>query len=148
MEGVVEDIGFRSTKVRTFAQALVSIPNSKLANEVITNWSRMGKRRIKFRLGIKYSTPVEKIKEFLQQVRDMLEKHPEIDKDTIFIYFDQFGDSSLDIFSYFFTKTINWKKYLEAREDVNLRIIEIAENLNIEFAFPSTSIYLENEANE
>ncbi len=146
MEGVVEDIGFRSTKVRTFAQALVSIPNSILANDVITNWSRMGKRRIKYKLGIKYSTPVQKIREFLIAVREMLNEHPGIHKETIFIYFDEFGDSSLNIFCYFFTSTINWKKYLETREDVNLKIIEIAESLGIEFAFPSTSVYIENDS--
>ncbi len=144
MEGVVEDIGFRSTKVRTFAQALVSVPNSILANEVITNWSKMGKRRITYKIGIKYSTPVEKIRKIVDAVRNMLENHNEIDKQTIFVYFDEFADSSLNIFLYFFTKTINWQKYLEVREDVNLKILEIFEKEGVEFAFPSTSVYIEN----
>ncbi len=145
MEGVVEDIGFRSTKVRTFAQALVSVPNSILANEVITNWSKMGKRRITYKLGIKYSTDVEKIKRVVSKTRLMLENHPEIDSETIFVYFNEFADSSLNIFLYFFTKTINWKKYLEVREDVNLKIIEIFEKEHVEFAFPSASVYIEND---
>jgi MscS family membrane protein len=143
MEGVVEDIGFRSTKVRTFSQALVSVPNSILANEVITNWSKMGKRRITYKLGLKYSTSVDKIKKVVSEIREMLENHPEIHKQTIFVYFNEFADSSLNLFLYFFTKTINWKRYLEVREDVNLKIIEIMENEGVEFAFPSTSLYIE-----
>ncbi len=144
IEGTVEDIGFRSTKIRTFAQALVSVPNSKVANESIINWSKMGKRRIKFMLGIKYSTPVDKIKKAVEQIREMLLNHPEIHKQTVFVYFNEFGDSSLNIFLYFFTITTNWQKYLEIREDVFLKIMKILEELDIEIAFPSTSIYFEN----
>ncbi len=144
IEGTVEDIGFRSTKIRTFAQALVSVPNSKVANESIINWSKMGKRRIKFMLGIKYSTPVEKIKIAVKRIREMLLNHPEIHKQTVFVYFNEFAESSLNIFLYFFTITTNWQKYLEVREDVLLKIIQILEELDIEIAFPSTSLYLES----
>ena len=144
LEGVVEDIGFRSTKVRTFAQALVSVPNSQLANDVIINWSKMGKRRISYKIGLKYDTPSEKLKECLLKIRNMLINHPEIHKETIFVYFNEFADSSLNIFLYFFTISTNWKKYLEVREDVNLKIKEIVESCGVEFAFPSTSLYIEN----
>ncbi len=145
LEGVVEDIGFRSTKVRTFAQALVSVPNSQLANDVIINWSKMGKRRITYKLGLKYNSPASKIKECLSNIREMLNNHPDIHKDTIFVYFNDFTDSALEIFLYFFTFTTNWKKYLEVREDVNLKIKKIVEEAGLEFAFPSTSIYLEEQ---
>ncbi len=144
-EGVVEDIGFRSTKVRTFAQALVSVPNSQLANDVIINWSKMGKRRITYNIGLKYDSSVEKIKTCVRKIKEMLENHPEIDKNTIFVYFNEFGESSLNIFLYFFTITTNWKRYLEVREDVNLKIKEIVESTGLEFAFPSTSVYMENQ---
>jgi MscS family membrane protein len=119
------------------------VPNSILANEVITNWSKMGKRRITYKLGLKYSTSVDKIKKVVSEIREMLENHPAIHKQTIFVYFNEFADSSLNLFLYFFTKTINWKRYLEVREDVNLKIIEIMENEGVEFAFPSTSLYIE-----
>jgi MscS family membrane protein len=145
IEGVVEDIGFRSTKIRTFAQALISVPNSQLANDSITNWSKMGKRRITYQLGLKYDSPADKLKECIDKIRLMLENHPDIHKDTIFVYFNEFAESSLNIFLYFFTITTNWKKYLEVREDVNFKIKKIVENSGLEFAFPSTSLYIENQ---
>ncbi len=144
VEGTVEDITFRSTKIRTFAQSLVTIPNSTLANEAITNWSKIGKRRITFHLGITYSTTREKIKNVISQIKHMLENHQEIHKDTIFVHFDRFNDSSLDLFLYFFTNTTNWAEWLRVKEDINLKIMEILENEQVSIAFPSTSLYFEN----
>lgn len=145
VEGSVEDITFRSTKVRTFAQALVTVPNSTLANEAITNWTRMGKRRITFHLGVVYSTTKEKMGNCVRKIRGMLQNHPSIDQQTIFVHFDRFNDSSLDIFLYFFTKTTNWGEWLEVKEDCNLKILEILEREGVSVAFPSTSVYFENE---
>jgi len=145
VEGTVEDINFRSTKIRTFAQALVTMPNSTLANEPITNWSRMGKRRITFTLGVTYSTPREKLEKCIREVKDMLVQHPGIHPDTIFVHFDSFGDSSLNIYLYFFTHTTVWAEYMQVKEDINLKIMSIFEKEGVSFAFPSTSIYFENE---
>lgn len=143
VEGTVEDISFRSTRVRTFAHALVTVPNSTLANESITNWTRMGKRRITFNLGVAYTTPKEKLERCVQKIRDMLYNHPEIHKETIFVRFDQFNESSLDIFLYFFTITTNWGEFLQIKEDVNFKIMEILEQEGVSVALPSRSIYLE-----
>lgn len=144
VEGTVEDINFRSTKIRTFAQALVTVPNATLADEPVTNWSRMGKRRLTFKLGVMYSTPKEKLEKCINDIRNMLANHPEIHKDTIFVRFDAFGESSLDIFLYFFTNTTNWEQFLAVKEDVNFKIMEILEQEGVSVAFPSTSIYFEN----
>ncbi|MEW6622795.1 MAG: mechanosensitive ion channel family protein [Bacillota bacterium] len=144
VEGTVEDISFRSTKVRTFAHALVTVPNSTLANQPITNWTRMGKRRITFNLGVTYSTPRDKLEKVVNDIRDMLETHPEIHKQTIFVHFDKFNDSSLDIFLYFFTITTSWSEYLKVKEDVNYRIMNILEQEGVSVAFPSRSVYLES----
>jgi len=146
VEGTVEDITFRSTRVRTFAQALVTVPNSTLANESITNWSKMGKRRISFNLGLTYSTPGEKIRVCIDRIRSMLEQHPEIHQETIFVRFDEFGDSSLNIFLYFFTNTTKWAEFLRVKEDVNFKIMQILEEEGVSVAFPSRSIYIENNA--
>jgi MscS family membrane protein len=143
VEGTVEEIGIRSTKVRTFAQALVSVPNANIANEAITNWSRMGKRRIKMRLGLTYATNTNQMNLILEQIRQMLKDHPQIHQDTIMIYFDEFSDSSLSLFCYFFTKTTVWAEYLQVREDVNLKIMKIVEDNKASFAFPSQSLYIE-----
>ncbi len=143
VEGTVEDINFRSTRVRTFAQALVTVPNATLANEPITNWSRMGKRQVTFHLGVTYSTSRQQLARCVEAIREMLENHPGIHKETIMVNFERFNDSSLDIFLYFFTITTSWKEYLEVREDVNFKIMAILEREGVEVAFPSQSIYIE-----
>lgn len=143
VEGTVEDITFRSTRVRTFAQALVVVPNSTLANQAITNWTKMGKRRITFQLGVTYTTPRHKLEAVVEAIKSMLEQHEEIDQDTLFVRFDSFATSSLDIFLYFFTKTTNWGEYLRIKEDCNLKIMEILEREGVSMAFPSTSVYFE-----
>ncbi len=143
VEGTVEDITFRSTKVRTFSDALVTVPNASLANEAVTNWTRMGRRRVSFKLGLTYSTPRTKIQSCVDRIKNMLENHDDIHKKTIFVRFDSFNDSSLDIFIYYFTKTTVWGDYLKVKEDVNYKIMDIIENEGVSVAFPSRSIYME-----
>lgn len=143
VEGTVEDIGFRSTKIRTSAQALVTIPNSDMSSDPITNWSRMGKRRITFRLGIAYSTGQKQVEECLEQLRTMLKNHPEVHPDTIMVYFERFGESALEILIYFFTRTTSWQKFLGVQEDINLKTMKILRELNILVAFPSRIVYVE-----
>ena len=144
LEGTVEDVTFRSTKIRTFANSVVTIPNSTLANEAITNWSRMEKRRITFNLGVSYTTPKHKLEKCVSKIAGMLQNHQDICKDTIFCYFDKFNESSLDIFLYFFTITTDWEEYLRVQEDINLKIMEILEEEGVSIAFPSRSIFIEN----
>ncbi|WP_350343586.1 mechanosensitive ion channel family protein [Proteinivorax tanatarense] len=144
VEGVVEDITFRSTKVRTFAQSLVTVPNSVLANEAVTNWTKMGRRQITFKLGVTYTTPKEKLDKCIILIREMLENHPDVHPEIIFANFDGFNDSSLDIFIYFFTNTTDWGEFLAVKEDINFKIMEILEKENVSVAFPSRSIYFEN----
>jgi len=144
VEGTVEEIAFRSTRVRTFAQALVTVPNAMMAADSITNWTRMGKRRITYKLGVTYSTKRSQMAECLRRIEEMLRNHDEIHQQTIFVEFTDFGDSSLEIFLYFFSKTTVWGEYLKVRTDVNLKIMEIVENLGMSVAFPSRSLYIEN----
>ncbi|WP_461205836.1 mechanosensitive ion channel family protein [Clostridium sp. DL1XJH146] len=145
IEGTVEDITFRSTRIRTFANALVTVPNSNLADEAITNWSRMQKRRITFNLGVRYDTPKEKIEICTQKIRAMLTENNDVHKETIFVTFNEFNESSLDIFLYFFTNTTNWGDFLKVKENINFKILEILENEKVEIAYPSRSIFLEKE---
>ncbi|MEW5920016.1 MAG: mechanosensitive ion channel family protein [Bacillota bacterium] len=143
VEGTVEDITFRSTKIRGFAHALITVPNAKLADEPITNWTRMGKRRVSFHLGVSYTTPVAKLKKCVQQIRELLENHPGVHKETIFVRFDRFGESSLDIFIYFFTITTKWGEFLEIKEEINFKTMEILQEEGVTIALPSRSLYLE-----
>lgn len=147
VEGTVLDITFRSTKIRTFAQAVTTIPNSTLANEAITNWSRMGKRRINFNLRVTYDTPSHKLNNALQKITAMLKNHPDIHQETIFVNLDKFGDSSLEIFLYFFTKTTVWGEFLNVKEDVNFKILSILEEEGISIGLPATAVHFKDNVN-
>ncbi|NLJ56213.1 MAG: mechanosensitive ion channel [Firmicutes bacterium] len=145
VDGTVEDISFRSTKVRTLTNAVVTVPNSTLANEPITNWAKMEKRRITFNLGINSEAPLEKFKNCLEKIRTMLENHPGIHKDTIHAVFDQFNEGRLEILFYFFTTTTDWGEYLKIKEEVNFNTLVILEEEGLSLAFPGRSIYLQNK---
>lgn len=145
VEGTVEDISFRSTRVRTFAQAVVTVPNAILANESITNWSKMGKRQITFKLGVTYDTPRMKLQRTILRIEEMLRANDDIHPDTIFVKFDEYNDSSLDIFLYFFTKSTVWEEYLTVKEEINFAIMEILEEEGVSVAFPSRTLYVETQ---
>lgn len=144
VEGTVEKIGIRSTRVRDFTQALTSVPNAVIANSAIINWSKMGKRRIKTRIGLTYKTTSEQMQNILKDLREMLRNHKDIHQDTIMINFDEFESSALSIFCYFFTTTTNWAEFLAIKEDINLKIMGIIEANKANFAFPSQSLYVES----
>jgi len=145
VEGVVEDVGMRTTKIRSFGKALITVPNSIVANSPIENYSRRGIRRIKMHIGLTYGTNSTQLLEIKTRIEEMLKSHEGISqKDSLMVYFDNFGDSSLDIFIYTFTNTANWAKYLETREDINVKIMQIVEECGSSFAFPSQSIYVES----
>jgi len=149
VEGVVEDIGMRTTKIRSFQKSLITVPNHIVANNPIENFSRRGIRRIKMHIGLTYSTNSEQIVQIIDAIKLMLEQHEGISqKDSLMVNFDSFGDSALNIFIYTFTKTANWAKYLEIREDIHLKIMKIVEGNGSSFAFPSQSIYVEQLPSE
>ena len=144
VEGTVEDIGMRTTKIRAFGKALITLPNQVIANSPIQNFSRRGVRRIKMTLGLTYSTNSEQMENILTDIRTMLRSHKDIaQKETMLVNFTSFDDSSLGIFIYTFTSTANWARYMEIKEDINLKIMKIIEENNADFAFPSQSLYLE-----
>ena len=145
VEGVVEDVGMRTTKIRSFQKTLITVPNQLVANQPIENFSRRGIRRIKLHIGLTYGTTSEQILKIKQDIESMLRNHEGISqKDSLLVYFDNFGASSLDIFIYTFTATANWAKYLEIREDIHVKIMQIVEANGSGFAFPSQSIYVES----
>ncbi len=145
LEGVVEDIGLRSTRIRTFSKTVVSVPNSSLANDVIENFSRMPIRRIYFKFGVTYSTTPGQMRETLERIKDILRDHPDVDQSFWLVKFTEFTDSALSIMLYFFTTTTDWQRYLAIREEVNLKILERIAEIGVQAAFPSQSIYMEND---
>ncbi len=145
VEGVVEDVGMRTTKIRSFEKTLITVPNQLVANQPIENFSRRGIRRIKMHIGLTYGTTSGQLLKIKADIETMLKHHEGISQeDSLMVYFDSFGDSSLNIFIYCFTATANWAKYLEIREDVHVKIMQIVEANGSSFAFPSQSIYVES----
>jgi len=168
-EGTVVEIGLRVTTLRTFDNAIVSIPNSVLANSDIKNWNKrkLG-RRIKMSLGIKYDSKSQDIQNAIIDIRKMLNDHKNIAtehtsykfdtktsaklvskadaegiKKTLLVFLDEFSDSSINILIYCFSKTVQWDEWLAVKEDIMFKIMKILEKNNLEFAFPSLSIYNE-----
>jgi MscS family membrane protein len=143
-EGVVEDIGMRTTKIRSFDKSLIIVPNQLVANSPVYNFSRRGVRRIKMSIGLTYGTTKDQVVVIVDTIRKMLEEHKDISqKDTLLVNFESFGASSLNIFIYAYTATADWKRYLEIREGIHIKIMKIVEDSGASFAFPSTSLYIE-----
>ncbi len=129
VEGNVEEIGFRATKVRQFDKALVTIPNSKLASEALINFSRMTQRRIYWKIGVEYRTTKEQLRGIITDIQEYLHSNPEFETDPTktktFVYLDSFGASSVDILLYCFTKTTAWGEWLAVKEHLAYKIKEI-----------------------
>ncbi|RMH61180.1 MAG: mechanosensitive ion channel family protein [Zetaproteobacteria bacterium] len=144
-EGVVEEVGFRSTRIRTFAKTLVNVPNSHLANMVIDNIDARNVRRVKMRIGLTYDTTPDKMRAAIAGIERILAEHPGVDQGYKLVKFDVFADSSLSIFLYYFTVSKVWEEHLQVRQEVNLRIMDLLNELGLEFAFPSRTVYLRRE---
>lgn len=146
LEGVVEDISFRSTRIRTFADSQTVVPNNKLTSSIITNWSRMSKRRASFSVGVTYDTPKEKLQSCVSRIDQYLRSNPDIDQENIVVNFNSFQDSSLEIALYFFTATTSMAAYRKVIESVNYAIWDILSDEGVEFAFPTQTIHIASQA--
>ena len=145
-EGVVEEVGFRSTRIRTFERTLVNVPNSALANMVIDNIDGRSERRIKMRIGLTYDTTPAQMKAVLAGIEQLLCEHPGVDQSYKLVKFDEFDDSSLSIFLYYFSSSKVWEEYLQVRQEVNLQIMDLLESQGLEFAFPTRTLHIEQPA--
>jgi len=144
IEGTVENIGWRLTRICTFDKRPLYVPNSIFNNISVENPSRMTNRRIKETMGIRYED-ANKMGTIIDQVKTMLRNHPDIDNDqTLIVNFNSFAASSLDFFIYTFTKTTDWIQFHEIKQDVLLNIIEIIEKNGAEFAYPTSTLHLQS----
>lgn len=149
VEGMVEEVGMRSTRVRTFYKSLVSIPNSKVADGVIDNYGRRTSRRTFIKLGLQYDTTPEQIQAFCDGVRAILRSNEAIDQAPGYhVYFSGFGDSALEVMVYFFFGVDTWADELRNRQHVFLEILRLAKELNVEFAFPTRTLHVATRASE
>jgi MscS family membrane protein len=145
VEGVVEEVGFRSTRIRTFAGSVVSVPNAKVANSTVDNMGQRRLRRVKTTLGITYNTPPDLIEAFIADVRVLLKGHPSVAKATCEVHLAAFGDSALQVMMYFFLEVPDWTAELDSKANIFLEILRIAERHGVRFAFPSVSVYMEDQ---
>ena len=147
VEGVVEQIGFRSTLVRRFDSTPVLVPNYKFAEQSVTNHTRRHHRRIRWLIGLEYRTSVDQLKNIRDELSQLIEKDEDFaknDNTSFFVRIDSFSDSSIDLLIQAFTLTNDWGEYLIIKEKLEVNIIKIVENNKAGFAFPSQSIYVES----
>lgn len=146
IEGTVEYIGWRHTRVRAFNKNPIYVPNALFTTIVVENPTRMTNRRIKETIGIRYAD-LDKMAAIVADVKAMLQSHPEIDTDaTLIVNFNQFATSSLDFLIYTFTKTVEWVHYHEVKQDVLLKVAAIIEAHGAEFALPTRTLHIEADA--
>ena len=142
VEGTVEEVGFRSTRIRTPYGSLVTIPNATMAKEKIDNMGTRNTRRIRHNIGVTYDTPPQVMQAFMKSISDLLHTIPEVDKDTITVSFNAMNDFNLQILVNFFINIKEFKQEFEIQQSVLFQIMELAKRHKIDFAFPTTTQYV------
>lgn len=143
-EGTVEEIGFRSTKIRTFYNSLIAVPNADLATKEVDNMGRREFRRVREVIGITLDTPPEKVEAFLEGIKNIIKSNEYTRKDYYHIVFSGYGSSSLDILLYFFLKVPDWSTELVEKQNIFVEILRLAKALNVNFALPAQTLRIES----
>lgn len=143
-EGTIEDITFRTTRVRTFENSLVNIPNAKIADASVTNWSKMEKRRYKTNLCVEIDTPLEKLQLLKTRIEKMLQERESVFDDSIIVRFDQITDNGINILIYTYTNSVDYASYLKEVEDINIKIMKILNEEKVELAYDTKTVYVRN----
>ncbi|NQT18929.1 MAG: mechanosensitive ion channel family protein [Planctomycetes bacterium] len=145
VEGFVVQIGFRSTRLRTWPGTMVAIPNKVLANAVIDNWTRMPKRRVMHSVGLTYETTADQMEAAVAGIRSIIENDDGVDKEFIVVRFTEFADSSLNILVYYYTVAPDMPGHNETRERINLAIMRLVDEMGLSIAFPTRTVYFEGD---
>jgi len=148
VDGSVESVGIRSTRVRTFYNSVVTVPNSTLTNAIVDNYGARKYRRLKMNVGVTYDTPPEKIEAFCEGIRELIRQHPYTRKDYFHVYLNTMGDSSLNILLYCFHECPDWSTELRERHRLLLDIIRLAQSMGVEFAFPTSTLYMQAQTGD
>jgi MscS family membrane protein len=144
LEGTVEDVGFRTTRIRTFYNSLVTVPNAKLTGTPVDNLGMRRYRRIKTTLNLTYGTAPDQIQAFVEGIRAIIAAHPDTRKDYYEVHFVGYGPHSLDIMVYFFVQVPSWSDELKAKHEIFLSILKLAQDLKVEFAFPTQTLHVDS----
>ena len=140
--GIVEKVGFRSTRIRTFDKSIVTVPNKNIISTELDNLGARPVRRVKFNIGLTYNTSVDNIKSIVADIQNLIDNHPMTNQDGR-VRFLNFGASSLDIMVLYYVDSPDWEVLIDAQQKINYEIIDIVNKYKCEFAFPSTSVYIE-----
>lgn len=143
VDGIVEEVGIRSTRIRTFSNSLVYVPNAHLADATIDNLGLRKFRRYKTELGVTYDTPPEIIDVFVEGIKQIIENHPTTRKDYFEVSLNSFGASSINILLYMFFEADNYTKELKGKHEIIYGIIQLANNIGVRFAFPTQTLHIE-----
>ena len=146
VEGTVDTVGLRSSRIRTFYNSEVTIPNTDLMNTMIDNMGRRKFRRISCMLSVAYSTTPAQLEAFCEGVRELIRKHPYTRKDYFHVYVNKFAASSIDILLYCFHETPDWSTELRERHRLLVDIVRLAQKLGVELAFPTQTVHLHHES--
>ncbi len=144
-EGTVEDITFRSTRIRTFENSLLNVPNSIISNSSIINWSKMEKRRYRTNLCIQIDTPLDKLEKFKTKVEDMLQSRDAIYDESIIVKFDEIKDNGINILISSYTESVDYPSYVAEKENINYKIMKILREEQIELAYDTKTVYVKNK---
>ena len=142
-EGVVEEVGIRTTRIRAFDKSISTVPNQTFTSETITNLTTRPSRRIRFEVGLTYSTSPHQMQAFLDALRDWLKAHEALDQDSVMVHFTYFADSSLTVLVQAFTKSPEFASYMVAQEEVLLGVMRLVEENGLDIAFPTRTLLLE-----
>ena len=142
VEGTVEDLGFRSTRIRTFYNSLVTVPNATLVRAKVDNYGRRKYRRFKTMINVTYDTPPEKIEAFCAGIREIIKLHPYTRKDYYHVWLNAFGAHSLDVLVYMFFECPDWSIELREKHRFMLDVIRLADRMGVEFAFPTQTLHV------
>lgn len=145
IEGTVETVGIRSSRIRTFYNSLITLPNAMLTTAIVDNLGRRRYRRIKTTLALEYSTPPDRIEAFCEGIRELIRRHPYTRKDYYHVYLNQFSDSSLDVLLYCFVECPDWAMELRERQRLFIDILKLAGELGVGFAFPTRTLHLHQQ---
>jgi MscS family membrane protein len=140
--GTVEKVGFRSTRIRTFDKSIVTVPNKNIISTELDNLGARPVRRVKFNIGLTYDTSVENIKNIVDDIQKLIDEHTMTNQEGK-VRFLEFGPSSLDIMVLYYVDSPDWEVLIDAKQKINFDIIDIVNKYKCEFAFPSTSVYIE-----
>lgn len=143
VDGTVEEVGFRSTRVRTFRDSVMYVPNSVISNSMVDNHGRRQYRRFYTRLAITYDTPARLVEVFVKGVEEIVQQHPDTRKDYYNIFLNEYGASALEVMLYIFFKVPDWNNELRCRQEIMLEINKLAEHLGVRFAFPTQTLMIE-----